>query len=363
LKFVKQHPIVIIAVLAVLSLIAMTAKTWLDNQQLNARVDRGSGGTLVETSAAFKAEIVEEIEAIGTAQANESVMLTSKVTDTVRKINFDDGDFVEQDDILVELTNSEETAQLAEAQATADEASRQYSRVKNLINQKLASETELDTEKVRMQTAQARLDGILARLNDRLIRAPFSGTLGFRNISKGSLVTPSTTVTTLDDISVIKLDFSIPESFLATLRQGQQIVAGSVAYPGMEFTGVVTTINSRVNPVTRAVIVRALLKNEERQLRPGMLLTVKLELSRGKVLVIPEQAVVPIQDRQYVFTIDDDGIAQRREITVGRRRTGIVEILGGVTDGEAVITAGVIKINTGSKVIDKNAAARDGTRR
>jgi len=343
--------------LATLGLMAITANTWLSNQQLNTRAGKTSEATLVETTSAFKTELIEELEAIGTAQANESVMLTSKVTDTVRKINFDDGDFVDRGDILVELTNSEETAQLAEAQATFDEASRQYNRLKNLINQRLASETQLDTEKVRMQTAQARLEGIVARLDDRLIRAPFSGTLGFRNISAGSLVTPSTIVTTLDDISVIKLDFSIPENFLAALRPGQQIVAGSAAYPSTPFSGVVTTINSRVNPVTRAVTVRALLTNEARQLRPGMLLTVKLELSRGDALVIPEQAVVPIQDRQYAYTIDSEGLAKRVEITIGRRRPGIVEILSGVTQGEKIITTGVIKINTGSKVIDKNTSS------
>lgn len=361
MKFIKQHPIVIIGILAMTGLIVVTANTWLSNQQLNTRSRTIGGATLVETVAAFKTELIEELEAIGTAQANESVMLTSKVTDTVRKINFDDGDLVDQGDILVELTNSEETAQLAEAQATFDEASRQYNRLKNLINQRLASETQLDTEKVRMQTAQARLEGIVARLDDRLIRAPFSGTLGFRNISAGSLVTPSTTVTTLDDISVIKLDFSIPENFLATLRPGQKIFASSAAYPSTSFSGVVTTINSRVNPVTRAVTVRALLKNETKLLRPGMLLTVKLELSRGDALVIPEQAVVPIQDRQYAYTIDDKGLAKRVEITIGRRRPGIVEILSGVSQGDTIITTGVIKINTGSKVIDKNATSSTAT--
>ena len=348
----------IIALLGILGLAGLTANTWLDNQQLNSPGARGGGPTIVETTPAYKTLIIDQIEAIGTAQANESVMLTSKVTDTVRKINFDDGDFANKGDILVELTNSEETAQLAEAQATVDEASRQYNRLKNLINQKLASETQLDTEKVRMQTAQARLEGIIARLDDRLIRAPFSGILGFRNISAGSLVTPTTTVTTLDDISLIKLDFSIPENFLSALHTGQQIVAGSTAYPDMEFTGVVATINSRVNPVTRAVTVRAMIRNAERLLRPGMLLTVELELSRGEVLVIPEQAVVPIQDRQYVYTIDDQGLAQRREISIGRRRPGIVEILSGVADGEAVITAGVIKINTGSKVVATSATPK-----
>ncbi|MEJ6683277.1 MAG: efflux RND transporter periplasmic adaptor subunit [SAR86 cluster bacterium] len=354
MNFAKQHPIIVISLTLLLALTGLTANTWIQSQQADSGRGRGANATLVETRPAYQTILIDQIEAIGTARANESVLLTAKVTDTVRKVNFEDGQFVSQGDILVELTNGEETAQLAEAQATLDEASRQYSRVSNLIAQKLASETQLDVEKTRMQTAQARLEAILARLDDRLIRAPFSGILGFRNTSPGTLLTSSTPVTSLDDISAIKLDFAIPENYLSTLEPGQEVVAGSAAYPDQFFTGVVATINSRVDPVTRAVMVRAVINNTNKQLRPGMLLTVKLVLSRTPALVIPESAVIPIQDRQYVYVIDPQGIAQRQEITVGRRRAGIVEVLSGISVDEEVITAGVIKINPGSKVSKKS---------
>jgi len=359
LNFAKRHPIVVICAILILALIALTANIWSQSQNSNLARARGANTTLVDTQAAYQTIIIDQIEAIGTAHANESVLLTAKVTETVRKVNFEDNQFVSKGAILVELTNTEETAQFAEAQATLDEASRQYKRVKNLIDQKLASETQLDIEKTRMQTAQARLDAVLARLDDRLIRAPFSGILGFRNTSPGTLLTPSTAVTSLDDISIIKLDFAIPENYLSTLQPGQEIVAGSAAYPEQPFTGVVATINSRVDPVTRAVTVRALINNEAQKLKPGMLLTVQLVLSRTPALVIPESAVIPIQDRQYVYLIDSEGAAQRREISVGRRRTGIVEVLSGVSAGEEVITAGVIKINPGSNVSQRSANQGD----
>ena len=354
LNFAKQHPIIVICSILFLALTGLTANVWIQSQQADSGRGWGPSATLVETTPAYQTVIIDQIEAIGTARANESVLLTAKVTETVRKVNFEDGQFVGKGDILVELTNGEETAQLAEAQATLDEASRQYNRVSNLIAQKLASETQLDVEKTRMQTAQARLDAILARLDDRLIRAPFSGILGFRNTSPGTLLTSSTPVTSLDDISIIKLDFAIPENYLSTLEPGQEVIAGSAAYPDQVFTGVVATISSRVDPVTRAVTVRALINNDNRQLRPGMLLTVKLVLDRSPALVIPESAVIPIQDRQYVYVIDPQGIAQRQEITVGRRRAGIVEVLSGIKADEEVITAGVIKINPGSKVSKKS---------
>ena len=248
MNFAKQHPIIVICLILLLALTGLTANTWIQSHQADSGRGRGANATLVETQPAYQTILIDQIEAIGTARANESVLLTAKVTDTVRKVNFEDGQFVSQGDILVELTNGEETAQLAEAQATLDEASRQYSRVSNLIAQKLASETQLDVEKTRMQTAQARLEAILARLDDRLIRAPFSGILGFRNTSPGTLLTSSTPVTSLDDISAIKLDFAIPENYLSTLEPGQEVVAGSAAYPDQFFTGHVTDRQTGAEP-------------------------------------------------------------------------------------------------------------------
>jgi membrane fusion protein (multidrug efflux system) len=347
---IKQHPIIVASIVLVLGLIAVTAYTWYDKQ---SQASRGWGDrkTLVVTELVRIETIVNKIESIGTAQANESVQLTAKVTDTVRKVNFDDGVYVEEGDILVELTNSEETAQLTEAQATVDETTRQFNRVKNLISQKLASETQLDVEMARMQTAEARLEGIVARLDDRLIRAPFSGILGFRNVSPGTLLTPSTPVTTLDDISTIKLDFDVPENYLSSLVKNQEVIARSVAYPDHPFRGEVRTIDSRVDPVTRTVTVRAHIDNENRMLRPGMLLTVDLILERDQALVIPESAIVPIQDREYIYTISDAGIAERKQIRAGRRQPGVVEVLEGLSEGDEVITQGIIKIRPGSQVV------------
>lgn len=353
MNFIKQHPLLIVFALAISAIIAWTAKTWVDNQAQSKR-GWGSGPTLVVTAPARMTTIVDEIDSIGTAQANEHVELASKVTDTVSKVNFSDGMYVEKGDILVEQTNAEETAQLSEAEATLEEATRQFKRVQNLIDQKLAAETQLDEERARMQTAKARYEAIVARLDDKIIRAPFSGVLGFRNVSPGTLLTPATPVTTLDDISTIKLDFDVPETYLAGLQQGQEVIASSAAWPKREFKGSVETINSRVDPVTRTLTVRALIRNNDKLLRPGMLLTVKLILERQQALVVPEEAVVPIQDKTYVYTIDDRNIAERKEISVGRRKPGIIEVVSGLKAGDEVITQGIIKIHPGSEVIRKN---------
>ncbi len=357
MEFIKQHPVSLFFVILVLTLIGLTGNMYLGNQSQQNSGAWSPGTTLVVTSPAVIRIIVDQVESIGTASANESVSLSSKVTDTVSKVNFEDGMYVEKGEILVELTNSEETAQLAEAQAAVNESTRQFERVRNLIAQRLASETQLDIEKARMQTADARLEGIIARLNDRLIRAPFSGILGFRAVSPGTLLSPNTVVTTLDDVSVIKLDFSVPENFLAVLSKGQEVNAASPAYPDKEFRGTVQTINSRVDPVTRSVMIRAHLNNEARLLRPGMLLTVNLVRQRSDALVVPEEAIIPIQDRQYVYTIED-GVANQREIQAGRRRPGIVEVLSGLQEGQQVITQGAIKIRPGSPVVVRETASQ-----
>lgn len=360
MNFLKRHPIFFVFLLALLGITGWTAQTYLDNQKAVGGFKRG-GETIVVTAPVEMMIFVDDVESIGTTRANESISITSKVTDLIQKVNFDDGMFATAGQILVELTNSEETAQLAEAQAAVDESTRQYSRMQNMIEQRLASETQLDIEQARMQTAQARYEAIVARLDDRLIRAPFSGVLGFRQVSPGSLLTTNTVVTTLDDISVIKLDFSVPENFLSALTTGMEVNAKSSAYENEVFVGEVETINSRVDSVTRTVTVRALLKNDDRRLRPGMLLTVSLVRGRDEVLAVPEESVIPVNDRKYVYVVTD-GVANRIEISTGRIQPGVIEVLGGISLGQKVVTQGAMKLRPGSKVVVKadNTAATDG---
>lgn len=352
MQFIIRHPVLLTFLALTTVVIGLFVNTYLENEKQSAQGRFGGGTTVVVTAPAKMVTIVDEVEAIGTTRANESVSITSQVTDTVSKVNFEDGMSVQAGQILVELTNSEETAQLAEAQALVDEASRQFNRMQNLIVENLASVTELDAEKARMQTTNARLEAIIARLDDRLIRAPFDGVLGFRAISQGTLISPGTIITTLDDISIIKLDFSVPENYMAVLSVGQEVIATSPAYPEQTFLGRVQVISSRVDPITRSITIRAHLNNDNRLLRPGMLLTVHLVRSRSPALVIPEEAILPIKDKQFVYVVSEN-IAQRIEVKAGRKRPGIVEILSGLEEGQMVITQGVIKVRPGSKVTVK----------
>lgn len=360
MKFLLRHPLVIVFALVLVGLsVAVVAKLSETEQGgAGSPFARGGsgGGASVRVAQVTRQLVFDHIESVGTAVANESVNLTPKVSDTISRVGFEDGDLVSRGDILVELTNASETARLSEAQSTADEAVRQYERLRTLNGDNLISATDLDAARTRAETAQARLEGVIVAMDDRLIRAPFSGVLGFRNVSEGSLVSPNTVITTLDDISVIKLDFSIAEVYLAQIASGQAIEAESIVYRGRQFEGTVQVIGSRIDPVTRSVLVRAVIDNSEGVLRPGMLMTVTLALNAVQANVLPEQALVPRAGKQFVFVVDDAGVVAQVEVSIGRRRPGVVEILGGVREGDSVVIEGLAQLRPGQTVRVLNSA-------
>lgn len=314
--------------------------------------------TVTTTQAAIK-PWSDAIEALGTARANESVLVTAKVTETVVRVNFEDGDLVEAGDVLVDLSGRAELAGLEDAAAAYREAQQQYERLQQLINQKLIPASQLDAQRAVVDSTRARLDVTRARLSDRVITAPFSGVLGFRQVSPGTLVTPGTTIASLDDISVMKLDFAVPESFLSALAPGQVVSARSAAWPDREFTGIVRTIDSRVDPVTRAVTVRAEIPNPERELRPGMLLTLRVFQPERQALVVPEISVIQVAQDAHVFRVKADGTVEQVGVRLGQRRGGEVEVVDGLAAGDRIVVDGTVKLRDGARVVE--ATAREGT--
>ncbi|HET9483324.1 MAG TPA: efflux RND transporter periplasmic adaptor subunit [Xanthomonadales bacterium] len=295
---------------------------------------------------------VDTIEALGTAKANESVTITAKVTETVERVEFEDGDFVEAGEVLVDLSGRAELAGLEEARAAFKEAQQQLDRQSELVKQGTIARSQLDTQVGLRDAARARMDAIRARLSDRVITAPFAGVLGFRQVSPGGLVTPGTAIATLDDVSTIKLDFSVPETLLSSLKTGQQISATSATFPGRSFQGTVTSIDSRVDPVTRAVIVRAAIPNPDSAIRPGMLMSVKLFEPERSTLVIPELALTQVGSKAYVFRVKDDSSVEQVEISPGDRRRGEVEVVAGLAAGDRIVVEGTVKLRPGAKVTE-----------
>ncbi len=310
----------------------------------------GSGQPpLVVVESVKRAPLYDVVEALGTAQANESVSLTAKVTDTVRRVNFEDGDLVKAGDVLVELTNQEEEALLAEARANLQDAENQLRRQEDIAERGLGAKSDLDLVRSRYAAQEARLNSIVARLKDRVITAPFDGLLGFRQVSPGTLATANTPITSIDDISVIKLDFTVPETFLGQMKPGAKVVARSASYTDREFVGDVRTVGSSVDPVTRAFTVRAHFDNDDRALRPGMLLTVDIVMAERTSLVISENAVFQVQNRAYVYRLDGN-VARQTQIEVGDCRFGIVEVLSGLNENDLIVSEGIVKLRDGMSV-------------
>jgi len=308
----------------------------------------GAAGVIVAPAARVAFPLT--VEAIGTARANEAVEIRPQVAQTVRRIAFDEGQEVEKGAVLVELDDAEALASVASAKASLVDAESRWRRGQELFRSDLTSESELETLEARRDAARAALDAAEAKLAETVVRAPFAGRVGLRRVSLGALVGPSVVITTLDDTDPIKLDFDVPETALGRLAIGLPVEARSAAWPDTTFHGKVSSIDTRVDPVSRTVTVRALVANSGRLLRPGMFLTVRLLRREVTALVVPEQAIVPEQSEQFVLVVDDGGTVEKRRVSVGRRRPGHVEILAGLSEGELVIAEGTQKARPGSTV-------------
>jgi len=304
----------------------------------------------VEVTAIKPQTIHDEIEALGTAFANEAVDISTTDTDKISEILFNDGQAVKKGDIIIKLQQNEELAQKQAAESQVLEDERELSRLEDLLKRKATSKTEYDTRKTRLLIAQHRLSEIEARIQDKTILAPFDGILGLRKISVGALVEPGTVITTIDDISQIKLDFSVPSIYLDVVKEGLEINAESEAFPGQKFKGTVTKVSSRVDPTTRTVEVRALLPNPKLLIKPGILFSVNLLRNERLALMVPEEAIIQLQRNHYVLVVTDNLKVKQQQIEIGKRQPGLVEVLSGINENDKVIVRGITRVKHGSTV-------------
>ncbi len=321
-----------------------------DDASARRMIGRGMRTIPVVVAMPTRQEFVDRIEAIGTARANESIVVAAQVTETVSRVNFEDGQVVAAGDVLVELTSREESAQLAEARANHAEAVRQHERAVELRQDGTVSQAQLDARETQRRAARARLDELRARMRDRLIRAPFAGVLGMRTVSPGTLLQPGDPITTLDDIDTIKVDFSVPERFLSVLEPGLVVRATAAAFPDRHFEGTVRSLDTRVDPETRAIRVRADVPNADHALRPGMLVSIELTANRQTSLAVPEEAIVPVGETRFVFVVNEDLRADRLELETGRRTRGMVEVKSGISGSERLVVEGGSMLDPGSSV-------------
>jgi membrane fusion protein (multidrug efflux system) len=320
------------------------------------------GATTVLAAAAVTHTFTDGLQALGSAQARESIVLTPKVADTIRAIRFDSGDRVRAGQVLVEMSSVEQAADLAEVRAANEAAQEELRRYQELYERGFASQARLDTVRAAADAAQARLNAGGSRIADRTIRAPFAGIVGLRTASPGQFMRPGDQLGTLDDITEIKLDFDVPETQIARVGEGVEITARTAAYPDRVFEGHIANVDSRVDPATRTVRVRAMLPNREEILRPGMLMTVEVRSNPREALAIPEIAILDQADGAFVYRVTSSEAGQAVElvrIRTGQRAGGMAEVLEGLSADDQVITEGLQSVRPGQPV-QIGAPAGDG---
>lgn len=305
--------------------------------------------TPVTIASPVQRTIADRVDALGTAAANESITITPTTADTIREIRFTDGQLVKKGDIILLLNQDEENAALAAAVAAQKDNLREVKRLERLLKSKAASERDLEARRTALEVSEGQIKEITARIEERTLRASFSGRLGIRRMSEGALVQPGDVITTLDDVSMIKLDFSVPSTHIRALAPGLPIKATS-AELGTAFSGTVAFVDTRIDPVSRAVLVRAILPNADERIKPGMLLGVQLLPNQRSAWMVPEESVLQRQQDHFLMIVGPDKRIEQRKVKTGAREDGFVEITDGISGGEHVVTRGISRVRPGQKV-------------
>lgn len=314
-------------------------------------VKRGPrGATPVALFAAHQVTLSNRVEAMGTAQADESVTITSRVTGRVFEILFEDGQQVKKGDLLVRMEQKAEQAQLASTQAQLSEHQREIKRLENLLARKAAARRTLDERKTLQIVTESSVQEIRARIEELTLKAPFSGRLGIRRVSPGAMIQPGTVITTLDATDKIKVDFTVPSTQLNGLTVGTVIQASSGTLDGEIFSGLLTAMDSRIDPTTRSMLLRAEIDNKSGKLIPGMLMQIVVKGRSRDVLAVPEESVTQKQNKHFLTLVGDDNRALLRAVEIGLRSDGLVEIRKGLAVGERVVVRGMGMVRQGSAV-------------
>ncbi|WP_343314214.1 efflux RND transporter periplasmic adaptor subunit [Brucella sp. BE17] len=323
------------------------------------------------------------IEAIGTAHARNGVDLTVQIDGIIQSIDFKPNQKVEKGAVLLQMEDSIQKADLAAAEAEEMLAQQRLKRADTLRTRGVGAVSEVDSTSSAADAAKATVEKMRATLAQKTVKAPFSGTIGIEKVDIGQYLTPGTVIATLQDTTMMRIDFTVPEQSLSVLKAGQTVKVGSNA-GNLNFTGTITGIDPKIDPATRLVSVRAEVANGDQQLTPGQFVQVRVELpEENGVISIPQTAIVSSLYGDYVFAVrpeektkdenasqskaepKDDAAKQQAEqgeqlvaqqvfVKLGRRYQGVVEIQSGLKEGDIIITAGQNRLSPGAAVAIDN---------
>jgi membrane fusion protein (multidrug efflux system) len=318
----------------------------------------GAGGPApVEVVELKPTTVKEDLQAVGALRSNESVMLRPEVSGRIAAINFRDGQPVKKGQVLVALDATLNEAEVAQARAELELARNNLKRTEDLARKSFVSDSAQEQAAANAEVLAARLKLAEARLAKMRVTAPFDGVVGIRSVSVGDYVKDGADLVNIEDIAQLKVDFRLPERYFPQLRVGQAVEVAADALPGSRYRGTIDAINPRIDANGRSLEVRARLTNTDGRLRPGMFARVRVIVGeRAAALLVPEEAIVPLGDDFFVYTVAD-GKAKRVRVKLGVRREAMVELLEGVKAGDLVVTAGMRVQRDGQPVRVVNSSA------
>jgi len=303
----------------------------------------------VEVALVKEIPFARGLSAVGSLRSDESVVLRPEVAGRIQSIEFKEGQPVTRGQTLIRLDDSVPRAELAQARANLTLAQSHYRRAVELQGKGFVSQQARDESASTLKVQEAAVALAQARLDKMTISAPFGGIAGLRSVSVGDYVNQGQDLAPLEAIDPLKVDFRVPEMYLSKVGVGQQLTLRLDALPGQERQGLVYAVSPLVDAGGRSILLRATVANKDSVLRPGMFARVQLLFNQDKALVVPEAALSPSGETQYVYRVKD-GRAERREVTIGERREGRVEILTGVAAGDQLVVAGMQRVTDGAAV-------------
>jgi membrane fusion protein (multidrug efflux system) len=368
----KTKPILVAAAILIGILLAVGGVKFF---QIRALIASGeSGGRPPETVSTAVVEAddwVRSVESVGSVRPVQGADLSVETSGIVSKIHFENGEEVRTGDLLLELDSTAEQANLRAAEAEAELARTVFDRTKSLRTTNAVPQSELDSAAAQLRKAQAAVEQWRAEIAKKQLHAPFDGRLGIREANVGQFVNNGDKIVPLQSLDPMFVDFLLPQQLLPAVAAGQRIVLRTDAAPGREFGGVLTAVNSEIDPVTRNIRLQGTLDNPDGALRPGMF--ARVEVFQGgadRVLRIPLTAVFRASYGDSVFVVVEktgkDGakemVAEQRFIRTGRAVGDFIAVVDGLSEGDTVVSAGAFKLRNGSSVrVDNSLAPQPST--
>ena len=350
---IRRHFFLVVALVAVVLMLVVGGAKLAFGAKEKQGAAGGGRATSVTQTVVGQRPFTDRIEVLGAAKGRQSVTITSNTAELITAVHFTDGQAVSRGQVLVELKADQEDAGIAEARANLAQAERNYQRWKTLADKGIAPRATAEQYLASLETARAVVDSAKAQKLDRVIRAPFSGRVGISDIAPGALISPGTAIVSLDDVSVIRVDFSVPDRYLSTLRVGLPITARPDALPGEAFQGRIAQIDTRIDAATRAIKARAEFPNAGGRLLPGMLVKVSIDQGVRTAAAVPEAAVQFEGTQASVYRIAKGPkgmVARRVDVDTGIIQDGFVEIRAGLKPGDKIVGDGLNRVQDGAAI-------------